>query len=174
MKSKSLDCSRSASDSPSISGRDPSTHEMHSANAMPAQSCCHTALTEESTARRFVRSRELLFLPDEKRGIPSFQVTPAGNRQGLCSSEPELRNSPGKTTPGSHGQFNSTLHRSPSQPQRSSRPIMVSIGHLIGRKKPPFCQKWRQVKAVRAIWRTLPLEKEGQWAWTKLVIRTVV
>src|SRR5208337_3436347 len=45
MKSKSLDCSRSASDSPSISGRDPSTHEMHSANAMPAQTCCHTALT---------------------------------------------------------------------------------------------------------------------------------
>src|SRR5271157_4683942 len=116
----------------------------------------------ESTARRFVRSRTLLLLPDEKRGIPSFQVTPTGNRQGSCSSEPELRNSPGKTTPGSHGQFDSTLYRSPSQPQRSSRPIMVSIGHLIGRKKPLFCPKWRQVKAVRAIWQTPPLEKEGQ------------
>jgi len=51
---------------------------------------------------------------------------------------------------------------------------MVSIGHLIGRKKPLFCQKWRQVEAIRAIWQTLPLEKEGQEAWTKLVIRTVV
>jgi len=51
---------------------------------------------------------------------------------------------------------------------------MVSIGHLIGRKKPLFCPKWRQVKAVRAIWQTPPFEKEGQWAWTKLVIRTVV
>src|SRR5271165_2814052 len=107
MKSKSPDCSRSASNSPRISGRDPSTHEMHSANAMPAQSFCHTALT----------------------------VAPK------------------------------------SLPQGDS---MVSIGHLIGRKKPLICQKWRQVKAGRAIWQTLPFEKEGQWAWTKLVIRTVV
>ncbi len=149
MKSRSPDCSRTASNSPSISGRDPSTHEMHSANAMPAQGCCHTALTVVSKSLPqgdFVRSRELLFLPDEKRGIPSFQVTPAGNRQGLCSWEPELRNSPGKTTPGSHGQLNSTPHRSPSQPQRSSRPTMVSIGHLIGRKNRLFARNGGKLK----------------------------
>ena len=162
MKSSSPDRSRSASDFPRISGRDPSTHETHLANAMPAQSCCHTALTVVSKSLpqgESIDRASCYFCQTTNLGIPTFKVTPTGDKQGLRSSEPELRNLPGKTKPGSHGQFASTLQRSPCQPQRSSWPTMVSIGHLIGRKKPLICQKWRQVKAVRAIWQTPPLKR---------------
>ena len=80
MESKSPDRSRSASDSPRISGRDPSTHELHSANAMPVQSCCHNARTvasNESTARRLIFHRASCFYSRTRNaGIPSFRAMP--------------------------------------------------------------------------------------------------
>ncbi len=140
MKSRSPDCSCSASDSPRISGRDPSTHKLHSASAMPAQSCCHAALTAASKSLPLIPSRELLLLPDEKCGDSEFQGDAGRQQTGfvfLGARTPQFAWQKEARFPRT---FDSTLPRAPSPPQRSSRPVVVR--RLAGNKL-PGPRSWR-------------------------------
>ena len=124
LKSSRPDCSGSASASResavAIHGH------MDSANAMPAQSCCHIVLSRSKSLPRgnsidpgscySCRTRDL--------GTPSFKLTPTGDRLDLCSSEPGLRNSPVKRSQVRTDRLTRPCIGRRANPQQSSWPIM--------------------------------------------------
>jgi hypothetical protein len=152
MNSTGPNCSCSAGNSRTACSHETLTHETQLANVMPARICCHTDLLRVSKREltgRLVPSQWLLF--------------PGGNPrnsrfQGLSATEPARFVILGARIPQSAWQRRPASRRPLSLPPSVANPdakvvvpIMVSFGHLNGRKKTLPFQNYRQSKAVCAI-----------------------